>query len=152
MINNTSDFFYVTPVGAVHRGDDPPPPDGSTLLVAPGSQIQDDLAKRYGIYDRLLKAGTTKVARDSKGEPLVMRADGRAMAAHVLPDDDEGKQAAMKAAEQEADDDEDEPEAGAKVKPAAQGKAVRLDKEDGVEDKAVAGPKKAPAKPTPKGK
>jgi hypothetical protein len=153
VLNNTDTTFYLTPDGTVHEGDDPPPPDGSTMLVAPGSQIQDDLAKKHGIFAKLGGASAVKVARDSAGEPLVTLPSGRAMAARILPDGDARKAEAMEAAgaEDEAEararshgekadaafDADDEPEPGPKVK--AESKAVHR---DSVEDKAVKAPRR----------
>jgi hypothetical protein len=174
MISNLKEFVYRTPTGQAHIGDDPPPPDGSTLLVAPGGQIQDDLAKRYGVYEQLAgKSGKGKapVARSSTGEPLVTHTEGgRAYAANVLDDDDERKKAAMEAArkedeakaggekvgaeveEDDGDEGEDEPdddESGVKVRKEAEAKAIRLG-QGGVQDKAVSGPpqsKRGPGRP-----
>jgi hypothetical protein len=130
MINNSKDFFYVTPTGQTHRGDDPPPPNGSTLLVAPGGAIEDHLAKKYKVDKDL--AGEAAVQRDSAGEPIAVH-EGRAYAVGVLPaenqarveameaakaedeEEDDGKVAAKAEDEEEDDDDEDEDKTGLKM-------------------------------------
>lgn len=150
MINESKHFFYRTPSGGVHKGENPPPPDGSTLLVAPGAQIEDALAKRYKI-DGQLKAGAGEsVHRSAAGEPLVFRDGGRAMAAHVLGDDDEEKKAVFEAAGKEdkaagvdpASRKTDLSRTGLKIE--AESKAV-TPASGGVENKAVDGPKGDPA-------
>lgn len=156
-VNDTQSWYYLTPEGVVYTGDSPP--SGSTVLVCPGGTIDDALADRYGIADKLGDAPA--VRRDDAGNPVVVRG-GRAIAADVLPEDDPRRKAAMEAAEQEdgakaaksgeeaaasnADDDDEEDsgdnEPGVKVEEAAaRSKAVRLgDPKSGVEDKAVDGP------------
>jgi hypothetical protein len=149
MLNASGKWLHVTPWGSVHEGDDPP--SGSTVLVAPGAHLDDVLVKKYDVSDKLAapkKGAKAAVPRSSSGEPLVMRSDGRAIAAGVLGDDDEDKVAAMEAAEQEdeeeakrakAAEDKDADKSGVTVKtPAAEPKAVRMGGD--VQDKSVKGP------------
>jgi hypothetical protein len=175
-INNTKDFVYATPTGQVHVGDDPPPPDGSTVLVAPGGTIDDALAEKYKIADKLGEA--SGVRRDDAGNPIVVRS-GKAIAADVLPADDpermeveeaagkedapaggkkDAARAAKKAApaastDEDADDDDMDDDAADESADDPSGLKVgrkAVHKTDaGVEDKAVKGPgarKGGPAK------
>jgi hypothetical protein len=160
MLNASGKWLHVTPWGSVHEGDDPP--SGSTVLVAPGAHLDDVLVKKYDVSDKLAapkKGAKAAVPRSSSGEPLVMRSDGRAIAAGVLGDEDEDKVAAMEAAEQEdeeeakrakAAEDKEADKSGVTVKATApEPKAVRLGGD--VQDKAVHGPAKA-AHEKPRGK
>jgi hypothetical protein len=125
-INDTKDFFYVTPTGEVYTGDDPP--SGSTVLVAPGGTISDELAAKYEVTDRLKGDGESPVRRDDAGNPIVVRG-GKAYAASVLDEDDPERKAVEQAAtkEDEAKAAEGDQAAEAEVKTAVEGdKADKL--------------------------
>lgn len=154
-VNDTKDWYYLTPEGTVYVGDSPP--SGSTVLVAPGGPIDDALAERHGIADRL---GKPTLPRDGAGNPIVVRA-GRAIAADVLPDGDPDRKAVLEAARKEDEVKREEDEAAkakvaahdakaAKAGGGAESKAVHADS-PGVEDKALKGPA-AEHRPIRKGK
>jgi hypothetical protein len=124
--NDTDQWVYVSPTGqALFLAPGESPPSGSTVLVCPGGTIDDALAERHGIAGKL--GADPAVRRDGAGNPIVVRG-GRAIAADVLPDDDEGARAAMEAAREEDD---------AKAKRAAQEDAKAADEAEEADVKAA---------------
>jgi hypothetical protein len=125
-VNESGKWLHLTPDGQVT--DQMPPPDGSTVLAAPGGQVPADIVAKHKLNDHLSgDQASPSRATAVDGEPLVM-IDDRAHAAsivapefrpegHVSPRNqsmDERIRAAManqaKAAEDEEDVEEDDPD------------------------------------------
>jgi hypothetical protein len=82
-VNMSGKWLHLTPDGEVT--DQMPPPDGSTVLAAPGGNVPADLVAKHKLNETL--SGERQFAAvASDGEPLVHVEGGRAYAASVLPE------------------------------------------------------------------
>jgi hypothetical protein len=101
VINHSESWFYLTKAGDVHEGDDPP--DGSTVLAAPGATVDDaTVAAHEGLEAKMAgkKGAKDAVHRDGAGNPVVVRG-GKAVAADIMPEGDEEAAKVMEAAGKE---------------------------------------------------
>jgi hypothetical protein len=81
--NASGKWLHLTPDREVT--DQYPPPDGSTVLAAPGGLVPSDLVTAHDLADRL-DGPHKQPALSATGEPLVHLDNGRAMAVSAVPE------------------------------------------------------------------
>jgi hypothetical protein len=83
LINDTETWYYLDASGGVIEGGRTAPGGAASLLVAAGGTLDEELARKHGLADKLVSAAKYEHRDPVTGEPLVM-VGGRAFARRLV--------------------------------------------------------------------